>query len=102
MNPTKDFIAERELLFSHKGQTSRHQFVVRVGAPREAKAGVELDEGASTSVITFEGLGVSDIEVHGIDSLHAVAQAIDVDKYLRGMTKSFDFFWPSGEGYFDE
>jgi hypothetical protein len=63
---------------------------------------VALDAGSAVCAIAFEGLSVADVEVHGVDTLHALAEAVNVDIYLRGMAKKFDFFWPTGEPYFDE
>jgi hypothetical protein len=98
-------IANRELLFSEKGKPARAILRVSVSEPRIADrtaSGVELDAQAAVCTISFEGLGIADVEVHGADSLHALAQASDVDRYLRGMSKKFDFFWPNGDPYFDE
>lgn len=99
------YIASRELLFSEKGKPARASFRVSVTAPTVAErtaSGVQLDAPAAVCTISFEGLGIADVEVHGADSLHALAQASDVDRYLRGMSKKFDFFWPNGDPYFDE
>lgn len=100
-----DQIAQRDLLFSKKGSSTKMELRVRIGLPRvvdRTSTGVLLDPGSAVCTIVFEGLGIKDIEVHGVDSLQALAQAVEIDKYLRGMTKNFDFFWPSGEAYFDD
>jgi hypothetical protein len=99
------FIANRELLFSEKGKPARASLRVSVSEPTivdRTASGVKLDAQAAVCTISFEGLGIADVEVHGADSLHALAQASDVDRYLRGMSKKFDFFWPNGDPYFDE
>jgi hypothetical protein len=100
-----DQIAQRDLLFSKKGSSAKVELRVRIGLPRvvnRTSTGVLLDPGSAVCTIVFEGLGIKDIEVHGVDTLHALAQAVEIDKYLRGMTKNLDFFWPSGEPYFDD
>jgi hypothetical protein len=100
-----NFIAQRELLFSKKGEAGRSKVIVRIAAPypvRRTADGTQLDEGAAACEIAFEGLGIESIEVHGADMVHALAQAVDIDVYLRGFAKKFDFYWPSGEPYFDE
>jgi hypothetical protein len=100
-----DQIAQRDLLFSKKGSSAKLELHVRIGLPKvidRTSTGVLLDPGSSVCTITFEGLGINDIEVDGVDTLHALAQAVDIDKYLHGMRKNFDFFWPNGEPYFDD
>lgn len=100
-----DVIAQRELLFCRKGSSSKSALRVVIGVPRvvdRTSTGVLLDAGSAVCTIAFQGLGIKDIEVHGADTLHALAQAVDIDKYLRGMRKNFDFFWPDGEPYFDD
>ena len=99
------FIANRELLFSQKGAASRSKTRVSVSAPvvvEQTPSGVKLDAGSAVCTISFEGLSIADVDVYGTDTLHALAQATDIDRYLRGMSKTFDFFWPSGEPYFDD
>ena len=98
-------VAQRELVFCKKGSSTKQKLYVRIGAPStvdRTSTGVPLDAGSAVCTIAFEGLGIADIEVHGVDTLHALAQAVEVDKYLRGMAKSFEFFWPDGEAYFDD
>ncbi len=98
-------IAHRDLLFSPKDKQSREKLRVAVSAPvlvDKTHTGVQLDAGSAVCTIIFQGLGVANVDVHGADSLHALAQACDVDRYLRGMSKKFDFFWPNGEPYFDD
>jgi len=100
----KRFVAQRELLYSLKGGKDRRRLVIRVGAPREVNrlaADVAFDEGASICTIEFDGLDIGSIDVHGIDPLHALSLATDVDSYLRGLTATHDFFWPTGEPYFE-
>lgn len=104
MKPS-EVVAQRELLFRRKGTSAMSELHVRIGVPTavdRTSTGKLLDAGSAVCTIAFDGLGIKDIEVHGVDTLHALAQAIEVDKYLRGMAKSFEFFWPSGEPYFDD
>jgi len=101
----KNFIAQRALLYSLKGNLNRHPFLVRVGAPyliNDTAANVKLDEGSAGCAIEFEGEDVTSIEVHGIDLIHALSLAVDIDRHLRSMTTKYDFFWSSGEPYFED
>lgn len=97
-------IAERNLCFSLKGKHERKTFAVRVSAPRlvDDSANFSFDDGAAVCTIEFNGLNESSFEVHGIDSIHALALAVDIDTHLKGMSKKYDFYWLTGEPYFDE
>ena len=102
----KNPIAERELLYSLKGGATRQKLVVRISAPYLVDEGMvkfKFDPGTAGCTIEFDGLpeGLTE-EVFGADSVQALALAADIDPYLRGMRKKFDFFWLSGEPYFDD
>jgi hypothetical protein len=101
----KNVLVQRELLYSLKGTPGRHRFVIRVGNPYRLDrntATFVFDEGAAGCKVEFEGNEVSSIDVHGIDLLHALALAVDVDRHLRAMTGKYDFYWPTGEPYFED
>jgi hypothetical protein len=38
----------------------------------------------------------------GADSIQALQLAVDVDRVLRRLSKHYDFYFPTGEAYFDE
>ena len=98
-------IAERKLLYSPKGSSDRRPFTVRLSAPvligKETKS-FPVDEGAASCTLQFDGLNEVSFDVHGIDLIHALAQAANIDGYLRAMTNKYDFYWLSGEPYFDD
>lgn len=98
-------IAERELLYSLKGESARKKLVVRISAPYlvdESMVNFKFDPGTAGCTIEFDGLPESNIEVHGVDTLHALKLAADVDPYLKGLAKKYDLYWSSGDPYFDE
>lgn len=101
----KNSIAERDLLYSLKGKTARQKLVIRIGAPYlvdEGMVNFNFDLGTAGCTIEIDGLPENLAEeVYGADSLQALALATDVDPYLRGLEKKYDFYWPSGEPYFD-
>lgn len=100
----KKYIAKRELLYSPKGESIRRKFVIKIGMPYPLEKGMvafKFDPGAAGCTIEFAGLLESSIEVHGIDSLHALTLAVDVDPYLKGMKNKYDFYWTTGEPYFE-
>lgn len=102
----KKFIAERELLYSLKGESARKKLIVRISAPYlvdESVVNFNFDPGTAGCTIEFDGLPESLVEeVYGADSVQALALAADVDPYLRGLEKKYDFYWPSGESYFED
>ena len=100
----KNSIAERYLLYSLKGKSTRKKLVVRISAPYlvdESIVNFKFDLGTAGCTIEFDGLPESlEEEVYGADSVQALALAADIDPYLRGLGKKYDFYWPSGESYF--
>jgi hypothetical protein len=52
-------------------------------------------------VIHFDGLPEKEMTVYGADGIQALALAVDIDPYLRGFGQKYNFFWKSGEPYFD-
>ena len=99
-------IAERELLYSLKGESTRKKLVVRIRAPyliEENTVNFEFPPGAAACKIEFDGLPKSLVEeVHGVDSIQALALATDIDPFIKGLEKKYDLFWSSGDPYFEE
>jgi hypothetical protein len=103
---TEKAIAERHLLFSAKGESERKPLVIRIFAPRLVEAGsVSFDVAKGTAVCTVEFDGISaetQGDTYGADSLQALHLAADVEPVLKRLSKRCDFYFPTGEGYFDE
>ncbi len=99
------YIAKRELLYSLKGESGRTKLVVRISAPYlidEGTVNFEFPHGAAACKIEFDGLPQNIIEeVHGMDSIQALEFASDVNPYLKGLEKEYDFYWSTGEPYFE-
>jgi hypothetical protein len=104
MNETP--IAERHLLFSLKGEAERKPLVIRIFAPRPVEpASVSFEVAAGTAVCSVQFDGIPDDAVgdtYGADSLHALQPAADIESVLKRLSKRYDFYFPTGEGYFDE
>jgi hypothetical protein len=99
------FIAHRDLLVSEKGGQKRNKVRVKVTLPShvtQTTTGVELGEGASMCKIVFDGLEEADLEIYGTDSLQALSLATDIEELIRGLSKRYDFFWATGEPYFED
>ncbi|MEG7522071.1 MAG: hypothetical protein M3H12_03105 [Chromatiales bacterium] len=102
----ESFIAERELLYSLKGESTRKRLLIRVGAPYlvDKKAvNFNVSPGTTACEIEFEGLPRKFTEEasYGVDSIQALALATDLDSCLKRLNKKYDLFWPCGDPYFD-
>lgn len=100
------YIAERELLYSLKGETTRKKLIIRICEPypiEKSSWNFEFPPGAYSCKIIFDGLPNMLVEeVQGADSIQALALATDVDSYLKGLEKKYDLYWASGEPYFED
>jgi hypothetical protein len=101
-------IASRKLQFTSRDNATRRDCTVgitapREEAPREAIDGVRPDPLAVCEVV-FDGLSLPAIQVHGADSLQAIALAADIDTTLRGLEREhgLEFFWDDGSAYFPQ
>jgi len=94
-------IAERHLIFSEKGKTERKPFVIRIFAPKPvdpASVSFRVVPGTAVSLVQFdESLGAT----YGADSLQALQLAADIEPVLKRLSTHYDFYFPTGEGYFD-
>jgi hypothetical protein len=99
-------IAHRKLLYSLKGANERIPFVVEVLAPRELQAGdvkFQFTEGTAVCSVQFVGLPNGEPEhSYGADSLQALQLAADVEPILKRLSKKYDFYFPTGENYFED
>jgi hypothetical protein len=98
-------IAERHLLFSAKGQSERKPLVIRVFAPRLVEGSVSFAVAPGTAVCGVEFDGIPDEtlgDTYGADTLQALQLAADVEPTLKRLSKDYDLYFPTGEGYFDE
>ena len=104
MNETP--IAERRLTFSEKGEAERKALVIRIFAPRlvdPASVSFPIDVGTAVCKVVFDGLPeVAHGDTFGADSLQALQLAADIEPVLKRLSERYDFYFPTGEGYFDE
>ena len=99
------YIAERRLLFSPKTSDERSELTIRIGAPfvvEEGSVDFPVGEGISGCRVEFDGLtGEYCDTVYGADLLQALQLAVNVEPTLERLRKKYDFFFPTGEPYFD-
>jgi len=99
-------IAQRNLLFSLKGQSLRRPLAIRVYAPVPVPPESPLyrpDQETASCRVEFDGIAAGSLsDTYGADTLQALQLAADVEPILRRLSKDYDFYFPTGEGYFDE
>jgi len=99
-------IAERRLEFSEKGKAERKPLLIRVFAPQPVDPDSDLfrvDADTSRCVVEFDGIPDANVgEIYGADSIQALQLAVDIEPVLKRLSRHYDFYFPTGEGYFDE
>lgn len=89
-------IAERKLYYLKKGSHARQELVVRIGIPYLDK------DGMAKCPVEWDGLFEDFTDICGMDSLQALHLATNIDSMLEKLRNKYDFFWSSGEPYFDD
>jgi len=105
MPHSHEAIASRTLLWSRKGEEVRRIVVIGISAPHPIPPGsvsFEVHEGAASCVIMFDGLPQEDIVVQGADAIQALAFATDLDPYIRGLSRRYEFYFETGDPYFED
>ncbi|MDX2411398.1 MAG: hypothetical protein QNK34_05525 [Woeseiaceae bacterium] len=111
MNPTKssthptDLVAERRLRYGVKGSDERIDIVVRVGVPfivEEGTVDFPVDGEISGCCVEIVGLPREVRETYyGADQLQALQLAANIDPLIRRFERQYDFFFCTGEPYFE-
>lgn len=52
--------------------------------------------------VEIDGLDERKINYYGMDSLQAINLASDIDPLIKRLSAKYDFFWLTGEPYFEE
>src|ERR1700682_2689748 len=99
-------IAERHLVFSNKGKSERKPLVIRIFAPTPvdpASVSYQVAPGTAVCAVEFDGIPDETLgDTYGADTLQSLQLASDVDAVLKRLSSDYDFYFPTGEGYFDE
>jgi hypothetical protein len=99
-------IAERHLVFSKKGGAERKRLVIRIFAPRlvdPASVSFRVAPGTAVCTVEFDGIpGETLGDTYGADSIQALQLAADIEPVLKRLSHRYDFYFPTGEGYFNE
>lgn len=99
-------IAERSLQYTARDSVERKDLVVRIFSPFIVPAGsvsFDVDGVVAGCRWELEGLPekVSDTS-YGADSVQALQLAVNVDEVLFALRRKYDFYFPSGEPYFED
>lgn len=93
----KKWIVERDMLFEPVNGGERRQFTIRIGIPYW----IEGEEFA-TCPREYDGFLDEVADTKGVDVIHALFLASDVDRFLTAFRSKYNFYYLSGEDYFEE
>lgn len=98
-------IASRQLHYTRIGESDRRLVTILINAPyllTDENADIAFDEGTARCLFSFDGLDERGMQVTGADTLQAVELAINaVEPTLRRLSKKYEFYFLTGEPYFD-
>jgi hypothetical protein len=98
-------IATRHLLFSTKDDGARKRLTVGLCAPvvvAQNEVQYPVDGVMSKCHVEFEGLNEHSFDVFGTDSLQAINLASNIESVIKRLSQEYDFFWSTGEPYFED
>lgn len=99
-------IAGRQLHYTKIGETQRRIVTILIGAPyllTEDNADIAFDEGTARCVFSFDGIAERGVEATGADTLQAIELAVNsVERVLRHLCKKYEFYYLTGEPYFED
>lgn len=80
--------------------------MIRIFAPRPvdpAAGSFEVTPDTAVCTVEFDGIPDETLgDTYGADSLQALQLAADVEPVLKRLSNRYDFYFPTGEGCFDE
>ena len=99
------YVAERKLNYAEKGGGVRKEVSIRIGQPylvEEGSVNFTVDEDTAGCIVVIDGLPEEVLETYyGADLLQALQLAADIEPLIQRFSKKYDFFFPSGEPYFE-
>ena len=99
------YVAHRELQYSLKGDNVRNKVAVYIGEPyllEQDQVNFTIHEGAAGCSIVIESNDINITEeAYGADLLQALQLAVNIDPILKNLNKQYDFYFVSGEPYFE-
>ena len=98
------YIAERKLLFSDKNALSRKEMTIKISEPfvlTKNDVKFSVDGVMCGCRVEIVGLDEPGFNLYGMDSLQTINIASDVEPLIKRLSEKYDFFWMTGEPYFD-
>ena len=99
------YIAERKLLVSEKTSDTTREVIIKISEPfiaTEENASFPVDGVASGCHVEIVGLEEPGFDMYGMDSLQAINLASNIEPLLERLSDKYNFFWITGEPYFEE
>ena len=91
------WIAGRKIIAENLETGERKDITIRIGTPFWLP-----DDDFASCPVEWEGLFDSFADAKGIDLLQALQQATHIEPLLERLRGKYNFYWPSGERYFDD
>ena len=99
-------IATRKLCYTYSGEIAKQRVTISISEPfhlTEGSVDFAFSEGTAGCVISFDGLDEKEMTVYGADTIQALAIAVDaLEKYLHRLSRKYDFYFETGEPYFED
>lgn len=101
-NP-QDVIAHRTVLcLDAGGRKFDVRFYICKPRPTTSLEAPKLADGVvHTCEVIVDGIDEPNVKYFGVDGVHALNLASDLEPLLKRLSERFSFFWLSGEPYFD-
>lgn len=100
-----NYIADRKLLCSKKNNHVTEEITIKIGNPYIVQQGdvkFSADGVVAGCHVEIDGIDESGYDLYGMDSLQAINLASNIEPLLERLSTKYDFFWLTGEPYFEE
>lgn len=99
------YVAERKLLCIEKNGNLKKEITIRICCPyivQQDEVEFSADGVVAGCHLEIDGLNERGLDYYGMDSLQAINIASNIDPLLETLSTKYDFFWLTGEPYFEE
>jgi len=100
-----DYIAERKLLFSEKNIHATKEITIKISYPyvvQQDDVQFPVDGVTAGCCVEIDGLDEPGFDLYGMDSLQAINLASNIEPLIERLSAKYNFFWLTGEPYFEE
>jgi hypothetical protein len=100
-SPEAKVLAERRLLYRGKNDHTHREAVFQVCEPLPASVSDAPGGEAYACEVRIAGLNERGEQYFGMDAVQALQLASDLDPLIKRLSSKYDFFWSTGDPYFD-